>query len=227
MVKEDFPKYYFKFLSFGEHTNDTLEKLLANQIYTSTINQLNDPFEGLWYNNHLSDKYPSDDKELKDSLDRRRVYCLCSNDSERFPYSQESITMWSHYADSHRGFCIMYSKDILNTIDQDKEVSPMRIKYSGSLAEKTGNKIRDLSILFQKSHVWELEREVRLCFRDKNDKGDSQPYREIPKSCILAIFAGCRISIINDCLLSGFSQKLGCVYNRLTPSNQSFEFNKI
>lgn len=225
MVKEEYPKYYFKFLSFGEHTIDALEKLLENYIYTPLISQLNDPFEGIWYNNKLDTEYPAADKEFRDSLIRRRVYCLCSNDSVEFPFTPESIVMWSHYADSHKGFCIMFSREILETEGQEK-FSPRRIEYSDSLSEKTGEKDRDMTILCQKSKVWQSEHEVRLCFRAKNEKGEDILYRQIPNGCILAIFAGCRISKMNDCMLYGLAQKLGCKYHRLKLSNQTFELEE-
>lgn len=225
MVNANFPKYYFKFLSFGEYSADTLEKLLENKVYTPLIDQLNDPFEGVWYGNQLYAEYPSGDKEIRDRLNRRRIYCLCSNDSEEFPYSSESITMWSHYADSHKGFCIMFSNDILEVANKEDGLI-RKIEYSDSLPEVTGNRDRDMTLLFRKSNVWKSEREVRLCFRDKDKKGKSQLYREIPKGCIMAIFAGSRISTLNDCLLHGLSQKLKCDYIRLKLSNQSFTFER-
>lgn len=220
-----FPKYYFKFLSFGEHITDTLEKLLDYQVYTAQINQLNDPFEGLWYENQLDAIYPTGNKELRDSLERRRVYCLCSNDSSEFPLSSESITMWSHYADSHKGFCIMFSKSILDTVEQE-ESSPRRIEYSDSIAERTGNKKLDTTILFKKCGVWETENEIRLCFRGVDSEGEHL-YRSIPQGSILAIFAGCRISKLNDLMLTGLCHKLGCKYIRLKPSSQRFGFEKM
>lgn len=227
MVKEDFPEYYFKFHSFGEHINETLVKLLDHQVYTPQITQLNDPFEGLWYENNLDAIYPDGDKELRNSLERRRVYCLCSNDSEEFPYTPESITMWSHYADSHKGFCIMFSKAILDMENQEVEYSPRKIEYSDSMAEKTSNKNQDKLILCKKSEVWKTEKEVRLCFRDKDSEGKTHLYRSIPERSVLAIFAGCRISELNDLMLAGLCQKLGCKYIRLKPSTQKFGFEEI
>lgn len=227
MVNSGFPKYYFKFLSFGEHSVDTIVKLLDNQIYTSEIIQLNDPFEGLWYDNHLEAPYPEEDQELRVSLERRRVYCLCSNDSEKFPLTPESIPMWSHYADSHEGFCVMFNNKILSTEDQDKACSPNKIEYSDSMAEKTGINNQDKLILFKKSNVWKGEREVRLCFREKDVKGTIHIYRELPKECIEAIFAGCRISKLNELILIGLCKKLKCSYVRLKMSSKDFRLDVI
>lgn len=91
----------------------------------------------MWYDNHIDAIYPTNDKDLRDSLERRRVHCLCSNDSQNFPSTPESIPMWTHYADSHKGFCIMFSNAILDTPGQEMDYSPREIEYSDSMAEIT------------------------------------------------------------------------------------------
>lgn len=219
----NWPKYYFKFVPFGEYTHDILLQLLDDTIYASSITQFNDPFEGRWYDNLIDAQYPGADKELKDTLDRRKVYCLCSNDSEDFPCSSDSILMWSHYANSHTGFCIMFS-NLITEAEKDKQekFSPVRVVYSDSMPEKTGIKNRDkASILSNKYKQWAIENEIRLCF-------DSQDhYIKIPKHSVLAIFAGCRISTINDCLLYGIAKKLNCKYYHLELSTEDYRFKKL
>lgn len=223
--KSDFPKYYFKFLSFGPYYEDTLERLLNHQIYTPVLRQLNDPFEGRWHGNNIDAEFPGEDKEFKAKLDRRRVYCLCSNDSAAFPFSKESILMWSHYADSHKGFCIMFSQEILELSKQANVVARM-VEYDDSMAEKTGKIDRDLAIMCKKSKIWESEHEMRLCFENIASCEGNNPYHDIPKDCIIAIFAGSRISPLHDCLLSGVSKKLKCEFHRLKLNNESFRFDE-
>lgn len=209
--------YYFKFYSFGAYSDDTLAKLMDGTIYVPSINQLNDPFEGRWYDNRIDIVHPGADKEFKDALDRRRVFCLCSNDSCDFLCSEESIPMWSHYAASHTGFCVMFSDRILETPGQEVS-SPAQVNYCDSMPEKTGNREVDMQILYQKSPVWEYERETRLCFKGL------EHYRRIPKESIKTIIAGSKISEMNECLLRGIAMKLGCGYRRLRLDNQSYRF---
>lgn len=222
MVK-NWPKYYFKFVPFGEYTHDILLKLLDDTIYASSITQFNDPFEGRWYDNLIDAQYPVGDRELKDTLDRRKIYCLCSNDSEDFPCSSESILMWSHYANSHTGFCIMFSNLIIEAEKYKQEkFSPVRVVYSDSMPEKTGIKSRDIAtILSHKYEQWAIENEIRLCFDSKSH------YIKIPQNSVIAIFAGCRISKINDCLLYGVAKVLKCKYYHLRLCTEGYQFHKI
>lgn len=226
MVNSNFPKYYFKFFSFGEHVTDTIEKLLDNKIYTPSITQLNDPFEGRWYGNQIDAKYPGEDKELYGTLCRRRVFCLCTSNSENFPLSSDSILMWSHYANSHKGFCVMFSKHILGA-DGQESFSPQMIDYSESMEERTGNIDKDMSILCRKSVVWKYEHELRLCFKNTKSRRTPSFYRNIPPKSIIAIFAGCQISQQHECLLYGLSRRLECDYYKIEMSNEFYRLNKI
>ncbi len=226
MVKSNYPKYYFKFFSFGEHIADTIENLLEHKIYTPSIRQLNDPFEGRWHGNKIEAKYPGNDKEFYGKLCRRRVFCLCASNSEDFPLSSESVLMWSHYANSHKGFCVMFSKKILDAAGQEP-FSRQMIDYSDSMSEMTGAENKDMSILFRKSDEWKYEHEFRLCFKNTDSSGIPCFYRNIPENSIIAIFAGCQISPLNDCLLYGLSRRLDCDYYTLKKNNQFFRLEKI
>lgn len=114
----------------------------------------------------------------------------------------------------------MFSDDILKAEGQE-EFSPMQVVYSDSMPEKTGKRNRDMTILCQKSIEWKKENETRLCFVG----GDH--YKKIPEGCVRAIFAGCRISEMNDCRLYDVAQKLNCKYYNLELNNQSFRLDKL
>lgn len=68
-----------------------LDALVNNKIYFSNLRQLNDPFE------HASLEFPGA------SLKMFGVVCLCR--------SVTNPLLWSHYANSHRGFAIGYNRD--------------------------------------------------------------------------------------------------------------------
>lgn len=129
----------------------------------------------------------------------------------------KSIPMWSHYAASHTGFCVMFSDSILETTGQEVS-SPAQVNYCDSMPEKTGNREVDMQILYQKSPVWEYEREMCLCFKGP------EHYRRIPKDSFKTIIAGSKIREMNECLLRGIAMKLGCEYLRLRLDNQSYRF---
>lgn len=87
----------------------------------------------------------------------RSFVCCFSNEST-------NPLLWSHYSDSHRGFCIRFKKDILL-----RDLCPAEhgnVKYINEPINlmhsiyKEGNPAKD--IIFCKSDVWSYEKEYRL-----------------------------------------------------------------
>lgn len=108
-------------------------------------------------------------------------------------FSNESINplLWSHYSDSHRGFCIRFKKDALL-----KDLSPAdhgNVKYINEPINlmysvyKEGNPAKD--IIFCKSDVWAYETEYRLVHSDfaENEMDDNRicKYSEGAIDCII------------------------------------------
>lgn len=225
---------FFKFYSLGRHKEETLQGFLNNQIYVPSIDNLNDPFEGSWYGVDTSKPYNSSEREFKNRLIRRGVFCMCSakEDSDpKFPYSSNSILMWSHYADSHKGFCVEFSDKILGS--DDLEFPASEVEYSDVLPEKSSSfayakedvglksvNYDIVRILLWKNKAWNYENEYRLCFKRANQ------YFDIPEDCIKAIYCGCKMSTLNIALLRGIATKLDCGFHILTPDSETFSFRE-
>lgn len=222
MVKESQKSYYFKFYSFGEYAKDTLIHLMDNQIYAPSVTQMNDPFEDRWYGCELDNIMNRQDPDMKRRVDRRGVFCLCSSTDINFPLSKDAILMWSHYADSHKGFCVMFSDKVLNSdekgfvkmkaeyIKEPVEICPT-IEYSPESNEEL------LRIIEHKSDIWERESEVRLCYPRCGE------YHKMEDGAIIAIFCGCNISDFNRALLYGIAHYKNWQFHELKPHAKEFK----
>jgi hypothetical protein len=115
------------------------------------------------------------------------VYSLTAN--------LKSILSWSHYADSHRGFCVGFHTSSLRVflqrsqlplelgrVDYSKEY-PYINAYNTSVAEKARK------ILWTKSSDWEYENEYRILW---NDGANNR--LTIPDGIILRVVLGCQVS---------------------------------
>ncbi len=107
----------------------------------------------------------------------------------------DSILSWSHYADSHRGFCVgfhtlslqAYLKSCgsfldLRPVDYTKEY-PLINAYKTSEEEITNK------IVWTKSKEWEYEHEYRVLWLN----GTNKPLR-IPDGIIRRVVLGCQIN---------------------------------
>lgn len=122
----------------------------------------------------------------------------------------ENTTMWSHYADNHKGVCVKYSMDFDNLKFRKMLLCGLfPVRYSSNMQNITTKQLlsmgetddkfevsdaikkKTLKSLMTKSRFWNYEKEWRLilsqndcCLLDENN---------IPFSKIEAIYLGCRI----------------------------------
>lgn len=136
-----------------------------------------------------------------------RISCFSNFEEEN--ELMENTTMWSHYADNHRGFCIKYSlndifnhkyKNILSCglypvryTARTQEITAYQLlkleKESDSLDVKIQQKV--LKSFLTKSRFWSYEKEWRLIVSE-NDTFLLYE-NNIPFLKISAIYLGCRI----------------------------------
>lgn len=159
----------------SDYQRDVLS-LVNNQIFAGSLNNLNDPFEGMIDARDLdlfSLIFKSDsanlDKEFvafKKTISEKGIYCLSQINTNE--------VMWSLYADSHKGFCIEYDIDILLNIYNFYKNRPLahilKLKYQNTVPKNLFTDIiirRDFKDILQgfagiKSKAWEYEKEVRI-----------------------------------------------------------------
>lgn len=153
---------------------NTIQSLLDNYIYFSSIFKLNDPFDCMLIQEYSND---IDFRKVFDEIGNPLIFSLSKNKSNDL--------MWSHYADEHRGICIGYNFDndklIKNQIFLYKVKYIRDQIYSKNIALndlKTSNtddyikqSINDsllLNDIIAKDILWEYENEIRLFNFKKN-----------------------------------------------------------
>ena len=159
--------------SFRSYSIHPLEDLINNEITCVHPSKMNDPFDSIA--SYLSDQKKlerrcSKKKHVKPQSDCFKHFTIRSFFANRETYSDDdnilfNKLMWSHYADSHTGFCVKYR--IKNTafkqFDDSNEVFTrlVPVKYSNeeiSISEKLNT---DTSFAMKNS-VWNPESEVRF-----------------------------------------------------------------
>ena len=150
-----------------------------------------------------------------------------------FSETVKSITMWSHYADSHKGFVLEYNLQALDrqcdTCERKNTCNDKVIhylfpviydskRYDGTffvenyLGESFGLYTHISDVMFytkaalHKSPQWQYEKEWRLFLSKSNSAGlSSLNIHARP----IAIYYGCDISDINKKILSGMAKEKG------------------
>lgn len=214
-------KFYFKFYSFRNHDLEMIHNLRNNKIFAPSLSSFNDPFEDIWYDANIQDEYRKNaDSEFLQRINRRGVFCMSSSEDENFPISSKSLLMWAHYSGAHKGFCVMYSNNILETPNQ--EFKRHSVTYTNDLPESRRSDNYDCradtdieDIIYTKSSEWAYEQEYRLVFSRVGNY-------EIPQNCVKAIFCGCRISPIHKTYLREVAKDLACDFFTLRLCNDKF-----
>lgn len=87
-----------------------------------------------------------------------------------FSEKNNDILMWSHYSDSHRGFCLQFDPENLA-----KSFYVGKVKYSNKyptlkeFANANATGMSNLMLLSKSSH-WKYEKEIRLILDTENDQ---------------------------------------------------------
>lgn len=168
-----FPKPIYRYRRFGEYWR---EDLFMGKVHMSKSSTLNDPYEGLVYVDNKAflnatiDEFGDLSEELKKGI--IKDINLDENIAEMqelvrvasFTEVKDSILMWGHYSDSHKGFCIEYDFTRTDMICQ-KYILPViysNRRYDATddiLEYKTNNYANPF--LFKNS-IWSYEKEWRL-----------------------------------------------------------------
>jgi len=140
------------------------------------------------------------EEEFYKNIDSYPIYCLSGN--------CQSNLMWSHYADSHKGFCIEFDSEKIpvQKIIYKSSISPIDILPMIKLRFKIGEKNEYYEkiniqfaqeihqILHLKLEDWEHEDEYRIILSDNNLKNDEIFYsKQYDKNDVNGIIFGCRM----------------------------------
>lgn len=176
---------------------------------------------------------------------KQLAYIACFSETIR------SVTMWSHYADSHKGFALEYDTSIFQlkcqSCDKNKQCNQAAVcniypvvydrqRYDATdflawfIAKGLGIPIKNpdtfaaSKCLLYKSPQWSYEREWRLIVSRLNDLQNKTPvciYNIRPK----AIYYGMDISPINKKLLHMIAKEKGITEYQMDIDAKSFNYS--
>jgi hypothetical protein len=232
-----YPRYLFKYRDDSKYTESIFEDLA---LWFSAPQSFNDPFdcnlsevsshtqeEANKFLEHILEGRPDRDTLLsqgttvtqaenylagsKDSiLSKTGILCL----SQEF----DSILMWSHYTNSHKGLVI----ELDLTQDLDFFLSPIRVKYEETYVPTNyfmAQKESVTKIISTKSRCWSYEKEVRIMKINQTGKIKINP------KAIKRVIFGCKaepdfVSRIKN--LCSRPELQHVVFNQLKPSYAKF-----
>jgi hypothetical protein len=129
-------------------------------------------------------------KSFQQMISERRVYCLTPD--------AESILMWSHYADNHRGICLEFG--VFNDLFSKARQIAYRSEYPRWMPhEFEVQQERTIEIILTKAADWSYEREFRIVSLMPGSaphwlraQGD---FFRLPAAALKSIIVGCE----SDC----------------------------
>lgn len=156
--------------------NYSVENLRNDLICFSSLECLNDPFEG--FGAHTF-KVSNDEQKYWDSIGSDLPKLLekrISKDSREFlnfnyrvfcaTKKYDNPLLWSHYANSHMGFCVGYAKSDINELS--KRLA--EINYTEKMPFINSEERKIESLLYFKSKEWGYEEEWRAVYKlEEND----------------------------------------------------------
>lgn len=172
--------YFSDYGSFNDpfECQASLEECNAEQVKTFLINNYlpcNTKLDSIEFDMPLEKLSSIVNDTVTNTLKEMGIFCLSGK--------KDSILMWSHYAENHKGVCLMFdtTKDP-NFFEglQKVNYSSNYISYNYVCTPKTISKV-----LYQKSLDWQYEEEYRII-----NLGIG--YKTISKLALVGIIFGCR-----------------------------------
>lgn len=148
----------YKYKGLSDKTTNHVIDLITEQLFFCHAKLLNDPYEGRIIGESMTQNLFQNTAVL--SLSR----------------TYDNLLMWSHYANSHYGFCFGFDNDkILESVnkDLDKLKEPFfehgDVLYSSSMPKVTTSLANTTAkdVIFNKSTGWAYEQEYRYVVSSK------------------------------------------------------------
>lgn len=122
-----------------------------------------------------------------------------------FSDCRDSMLMWGHYAECHKGFCLEFTTEFPPFSDPAKL---RRVKYHNKFPQFDVSRLaRDgfrhlLDFMLAKAEFWSYEREWRLIHNEK----DKQYYFE--RHCLTSVYFGAKMPEENQCMIGHLLEKM-------------------
>lgn len=199
-----FPKRLYKYGNFN--SNYWEKTIFKGEIYLAMSKSFNDPFDCLphfdldkLFNSSkfrkivLSQKphiHESDFFNLDRSYIKQKILQGLREDFRATCFSEiwDSILMWGHYADCHKGFCIEYDTSELSAIKKTKFFPVLYNKEQFDITHDLINNSPNVGLIsiVGKAKEWEYEKEWRMITLSRDSQYQYYFRKEI-KSVILGL----------------------------------------
>lgn len=206
-------------------TPETLWKILENESFSvKNINQYNDPYEGRWVQRIFKRKSDIGEDGVICDLNETLYYTVKLREMLKLTCFSELNNidlMWSHYAQSHKGFCLEFEVDEAEECSTEghlfflsSDVSGYafrKVRYADALPElahyegdsKDHKVERVLQCLSTKSMRWSYECEYRYIFHANK----TTEFISYNSKLLTAIIVGAKAEQDDIINLTGFIDK--------------------
>ena len=221
--------FLYKYLPYNQYS---LQLLINQELWLGSPDTLNDPFEGEFIIKNYKELQNIEFIKVLLDLTKNGIYdeifysinCekLLHDETEflnhlyhylsqyikkhfgttSFSMNCNSISMWSHYADSHKGFIAIFSREKLQQASLDKSAKLINVEYEGFpmielLFKNKTIEIKDTkSLLTGKLPEWASEQEVRIIKKHNFESFIPRLLRFDP-NCFLGVILGSRMTLDN------------------------------
>lgn len=200
------PGKLYKYSNFKSKYWEDL--IFKGQIYLAKASSLNDPFDCLihcdieelyrYYKKSMISRFPIlNDSNFQNYAYELKQYIIdgMQEDVRTTCFSEvwDSILMWSHYSDCHKGFCIEYDTGRLNDLKKGKLFAALYQKNQIDITKDILNLSPNAGLISMvgKAEEWKYEKEWRIITLKK-----SQDYLYFRKE-ISSIILGLKCEDIN------------------------------
>lgn len=212
-----------RYVNFKEENRKRLSSLKKNKLWVSHYTKFNDPFEFKIMTIDIERLKATNWKveHIETYLNLFKDMCLVSC----FSSNGNSMPMWAHYANNHKGYCVKYSvvnpESIFPVLYEPKRVKSLVIPtniiseiykgYEKNLPEPTKEFFEYFSYFYLsltcKHDFWQYENEYRLLYLNSDleeKRGKLVELREIGLK-VDAIYIGykCDIEYVSDLIEIG------------------------
>jgi hypothetical protein len=145
-----------------------------------------------------------------------------------FSATGTSIIMWSHYADSHRGFCVEYDLTRLDPNDvrlrllcpviYSEKIFDATPYFVDTIGIDSFNSLLAVIATLHKSHEWAYEEEWRLL----SLPGLPPPSHVCPMPCLKAVYLGARMKQGDKTTIGRIATRMGATVFQMRLSRAEF-----
>lgn len=219
------------YLKFYRPNMRSVKSVLGNYIYASAPIKFNDPFEAMCINDNILRMHKASIPYNPECTIRYKTkrFVACFTKPQTRMQGVGNLLMWAHYAESHKGFCVVYNNIIEDILSNCKHCVCFKpICYNSIFPEKEGGlEGYEITPILTKSNQWKYEREVRFISRKKGKHELGKP----PKEVVKAIYLGCRFNTNSKHykLLTCFAEahKIPCYQAKISPIAYELDFRLI